>query len=1257
MDEKQLQLLWDSHAKNGGFASFNEFKSLMGDSAARKVYFDDANTKLGFKDYDEFETILQVKKKEPSLSVSKTGSLVGGVAGSGAGLSEKEKLNNYLYGLKTDEEKQLASPTDGITTTLKSKPKNTDAKAQAKLSDIMFEDSDRWKDPVKAIVDESKTVEKFEDLDVYNRAAELTRSSLAGSGFAAKNILNNTYLGRELDNMTSKMVKNRADQYDKVAEPFRELGEVNYTDQQNFGERWRVYDAAIKAYANKNPQAKAQMEAAGVDLVNGKDLLLKLGDKTGFVINDILNDADFIDYVQNENPSLYNSIKLVSDNLLTDNKAFGVNVVANEISRERQKLGLTNPIVEFDDKQFRNENDLVAESLYRDNPQKMQLYNEVIKQDPDKYIDTLNFLESFAHGAEGVYKGMFNTVSAPFQSVSDQIKKGWEKEASHVTADPKGLSKFLSGTGHVLGLVSALGGITNVAAGGGAAFYSSKVAPALAGTVPFAGDFWHEGVMKYPKSPVKAGLSAGLNTILYGALSQRIFPAKQVQEAFAKVKPNVANIVENLTSGKITREAAKREATTLLKQALELVGGGVKKSAKISAELTAITAASRSLDKLMMDEETFAEYHPEDELPESFGALFLDNLVLGGMTKYSSMRKGNKIVEESLYEAATNPLRYKRVIDEMEIKDPSISKESMLKNLDALVSLKKDLTDWKIDEKNQKRYLFEEAKARAIKEQKTSEDVISKKNNETLKESEEIKEGILQAKDADEIVTTSEQKEIDEKNKQQADRNKLTEKGQKAIDKLLEEKDENDKNVFKGVYREVAKNDPEGFLQEIADQVFGTERIEGQRVKSKSAVPDIEKQMVKQYGADIVNVAKELFPLEPEKQKIEQPEAAAQQPAVSETEKDYKGQHILAEHKTTADKLSDGGTGFEWAEVKNDHDLSDKATKESYLVLKNIKDTPDAEVTIYRSVPEGVNKINEGDWITLSKTYAKEHGMHETDATKDLPVISMKVKAKDIVWDGNDLNEFAYKPQPSTQTRETPKSVLPETNPFKSSRVQNIVYRASTGGRFGSKAGVIFFTENKKYAESYAEDLEGNKTGEVTEHYVDLRNPLEVSMQKDYAALASGALIERAKRDGYDGIIAKDETGGVNEIVVFDKSQVISIAEKSQSAGATPKSVLDGKPEIKNETIQATPESPQPIPSKETVTPKTATDFKAEKTKLTEERDERITKDGKPNVILGLLPEVQVEKLKAKDRATHDDIEDRANILRKLIECLWKTKK
>lgn len=64
MDEKQLKLLFDDYASKSGFADYNEFKTLMSDSASRSVFFKESNKDLGFKDYNEFEDLLGFKKKE-----------------------------------------------------------------------------------------------------------------------------------------------------------------------------------------------------------------------------------------------------------------------------------------------------------------------------------------------------------------------------------------------------------------------------------------------------------------------------------------------------------------------------------------------------------------------------------------------------------------------------------------------------------------------------------------------------------------------------------------------------------------------------------------------------------------------------------------------------------------------------------------------------------------------------------------------------------------------------------------------------------------------------------------------------------------------------------------------------------------------------------------------------------------------------------------------------------------------------------------
>ena len=63
-------------------------------------------------------------------------------------------------------------------------------------------------------------------------------------------------------------------------------------------------------------------------------------------------------------------------------------------------------------------------------------------------------------------------------------------------------------------------------------------------------------------------------------------------------------------------------------------------------------------------------------------------------------------------------------------------------------------------------------------------------------------------------------------------------------------------------------------------------------------------------------------------------------------------------------------------------------------------------------MPKGVKDINSGDFVTPSKTYARDHAYSGYGPMGDEAgdVISKKVKVKDIYSPGNDLNEFGYFP-------------------------------------------------------------------------------------------------------------------------------------------------------------------------------------------------------------------------------------------------------
>ena len=51
-------------------------------------------------------------------------------------------------------------------------------------------------------------------------------------------------------------------------------------------------------------------------------------------------------------------------------------------------------------------------------------------------------------------------------------------------------------------------------------------------------------------------------------------------------------------------------------------------------------------------------------------------------------------------------------------------------------------------------------------------------------------------------------------------------------------------------------------------------------------------------------------------------------------------------------------------------------------------------------------KINNGDWVTLSREYAKEHG--EGALNGKYKILSQKVPARKLFTDGNSIQEFGY---------------------------------------------------------------------------------------------------------------------------------------------------------------------------------------------------------------------------------------------------------
>lgn len=83
-------------------------------------------------------------------------------------------------------------------------------------------------------------------------------------------------------------------------------------------------------------------------------------------------------------------------------------------------------------------------------------------------------------------------------------------------------------------------------------------------------------------------------------------------------------------------------------------------------------------------------------------------------------------------------------------------------------------------------------------------------------------------------------------------------------------------------------------------------------------------------------------------------------------------------------------------EIGDEQGFYDWVTKE----IETLKNTPDTVA------PK--RKINSGDWVSINKQYAKQHG--EREFGKNYKVITKKVKAKDIYTNGDSIHEWGYDP-------------------------------------------------------------------------------------------------------------------------------------------------------------------------------------------------------------------------------------------------------
>lgn len=130
--------------------------------------------------------------------------------------------------------------------------------------------------------------------------------------------------------------------------------------------------------------------------------------------------------------------------------------------------------------------------------------------------------------------------------------------------------------------------------------------------------------------------------------------------------------------------------------------------------------------------------------------------------------------------------------------------------------------------------------------------------------------------------------------------------------------------------------------------------------------------------------------------------------AAENADTNYMMAHRPDENGPRAFNMEEGGVlnGFYDSPSRFGVRASEASYQESMDALNAIRSNPNADVTIYRAAPS--SELNDGDWVTLSQTYAEQH--QESDLNGSGEVHAFTVKAKDLRFAGDDINEFGYFP-------------------------------------------------------------------------------------------------------------------------------------------------------------------------------------------------------------------------------------------------------
>lgn len=132
------------------------------------------------------------------------------------------------------------------------------------------------------------------------------------------------------------------------------------------------------------------------------------------------------------------------------------------------------------------------------------------------------------------------------------------------------------------------------------------------------------------------------------------------------------------------------------------------------------------------------------------------------------------------------------------------------------------------------------------------------------------------------------------------------------------------------------------------------------------------------------------------------------------TDEDYKMTHTAPNGRDGFSKSIDDPSGLYPDDLYSPNgaryygDGEEWMDRASAAIFRRVHNNPDAMVKVYRAVPKSLKetKLRNGDWVSINREYAKEHG--ERNINGGYKIIEDEVPAKYVYTDANSLHEQGY---------------------------------------------------------------------------------------------------------------------------------------------------------------------------------------------------------------------------------------------------------